>query len=130
MSEVHFHTILLLACSPPVFSAVHVRKGLDSFKLISLEDDCRDGIDMEYKYVIRGPDGHVTWNPGSNYNIALQGEGSAEWLQMAVAIRDAWDGASRCIEVSSCHLHLKASSHTAHQTLLCSSIHKRTQQGM
>ena len=67
--------------------------------------DCRHGIDMEYKYVIRGPDGHVTWKPGSNYNIALPGEDSAKWLQIAVAIRDAWDGTSRCIEVSSCRLY-------------------------
>ena len=85
---------------------------------------------MEYKYVIRGPDGHVTWKPGSNYNIALPGEGSAEWLQIAVAIRDAWDGTSRCIEVSCCHLHLAALSYTTYQALLCSSTDHCTLQGM
>ncbi|CAK0784239.1 hypothetical protein CVIRNUC_007443 [Coccomyxa viridis] len=66
---------------------------------IDLDLPLENGIDMEYKYVIRGPDGHITWKPGSNYNIALPGEDSANWLQIAVAIRDAWDGASRCIEI-------------------------------
>ena len=65
---------------------------------------------MEYKYVIRGPDGHVTWKPGGNYNIALPGEESAEWLQIVMTICDAWDGTSRCIEVSCCHQHYIASS--------------------
>ena len=85
---------------------------------------------MEYKYVIRGPDGHVTWKPGSNYNIALPGADSAKWLQIAVAIRDAWDGASRCIEVSSCRLYLMPSSYPAYQALLCSTIDNPTQQAV
>ena len=84
---------------------------------------------MEYKYVIRGPDGHVTWKPGSNYNIALPGE-DPKWLQIAVAIRDAWDGTSRCIEVSSCRLYLIFSSYTAYQALLCSFIDDHTQQAV
>ena len=54
---------------------------------------------MEYKYVIRGPNGDVTWKPGNNYNIPLPEQEPASWLQTAIAIRDAWDESFRCIQV-------------------------------
>ena len=55
---------------------------------------------MEYKYVIRGPHGDVTWKPGSNYDIPLPEQGPAAWLQTAIAIKDAWDESFRCIQVT------------------------------
>jgi hypothetical protein len=61
---------------------------------------CRDGIAVEYKYVIRGPDGNITWKPGDNYNIPTPDRDPANWLRAAIAIKDAWDESFRCIHVS------------------------------
>lgn len=66
---------------------------------IDLDLPVEDGTAVEYKYVIRGPHGDVTWKPGSNYDIPLPEQGPAAWLQTAIAIKDAWDESFRCIQM-------------------------------
>ncbi|CAL5229927.1 g13352 [Coccomyxa viridis] len=66
---------------------------------VDLDLPIEDCTAVEYKYVIRGPHGDVTWKPGSNYDIPLPEQGPAAWLQTAIAIKDAWDESFRCIQM-------------------------------
>lgn len=54
---------------------------------------------MEYKYVVRSEDGSVYWNPGHNLCIRIPCNEADSWFPGSIAIRDAWDGSSRYIEV-------------------------------
>lgn len=67
---------------------------------------CGHHLEMEYKYVIRDPDGSAcTWKPGSNYRLSLASlspvlaSAARHSLVGGVAVRDAWDGAVRDVSV-------------------------------
>ena len=64
--------------------------------------------------MIRGPDGNITWKPGNNYNIPVPDQDPANWLQAAIAIRDAWDESFRCIHVSCISWHVAVNASRDH----------------
>lgn len=53
---------------------------------------------LEYKYVIRNPDGEVVaWKPGPNYHLTVhQLQNSSQF-----AVSDTWDGSMHDIQVGS-----------------------------
>ncbi len=55
---------------------------------------CRGNLELEYKYVVRDPDGGVVcWKPGSNYELRVPVLLEAERaIAEGVRVRDAWDG--------------------------------------
>jgi hypothetical protein len=61
--------------------------------------------EVEYKYVVRNPDGEAAaWKPGSNYRLSLASlapvlVGAARRVIGGVSVRDAWDGAVRDVSV-------------------------------
>lgn len=59
-----------------------------------------EAVDLEYKYVVREPDGHVSsWAPGSNFEVQVpiyQDQGKPA---DRIELNDAWDGAWHDIQV-------------------------------
>lgn len=68
-----------------------------------LEVSAGPHLELEYKYVIRDPDGGVSlWKPGSNFklDVALDGAAAAPGAAPGgLAVCDAWDGSVRDVRV-------------------------------
>ncbi|GBF93228.1 20S proteasome subunit beta [Raphidocelis subcapitata] len=58
-------------------------------------------LELEYKYVVRNPDGGIAaWKPGSNFRVRVGADtGRAAPLPGGVAVRDAWDGSLRDVRI-------------------------------
>jgi hypothetical protein len=67
-------------------------------RLISLA--CSDNVDLEYKYLVREKDGHVTsWAPGGNFSVQVPVVHDEGKPAGRIDVKDVWDQAWRDIQV-------------------------------
>ncbi|KAK9811665.1 hypothetical protein WJX72_007965 [[Myrmecia] bisecta] len=64
----------------------------------------QQGMEVEYKYVVREGQHVVAWKPGHNFSLRLPVEPEADLLPEKVHVKDAWDGSFRELEVEAVRL--------------------------